>query len=154
MEQTVHFILKGVLDRSLAETVLDEIGERPYIHYRADGSGLFSIDFYAACMLKDRVLKLGGQFAILDLSDECRIALQYCGWPVHDGVALVASENPTTENSNLEVSGGEPEAPCPGCGKGLKIDGVGLYSCPVCGTHFHADNRGRTTPYESMHLSQ
>tara|TARA_Y100001937_G_scaffold1217_2_gene1482 strand:- start:53075 stop:53482 length:408 start_codon:yes stop_codon:yes gene_type:complete len=135
----------------MVESLMEEISARPHIRYRADGSGLFSVDFASACMLKDRVEKQGSQLAIMDLSGECRVALQYCGWNLHDGTALVASES----NSDVgTVQAPEPAAYCPECARKLQIQGTGLYSCPVCGTHFRVDSRGRTTPYESLGVSK
>ncbi|MBI41784.1 MAG: hypothetical protein CMF59_19485 [Leptospiraceae bacterium] len=150
MNQTVHFILKGTLDRPMVESIVDEISGRPHIRYRADGSALYSVDFASACLLKDRVEKSGSQLAILDLNSDCRVALQYCGWSLHDGVALCSS---TSQPDDREEQTG-PAAHCPSCARKLQIQGSGLYSCPACGTHFRVDQNGRTTPYESLGIAK
>lgn len=134
----------------MVESILEEVASRPYIRYRADGSGMYSVDFSSACLLKDQVERLGSQLAILDANQECRVALQYCGWSLHDGVALASGEGEGEREPFLQ--GGASH--CPACGRRLQVDGPGLYACPACATHFRVDGRGRTTPYESLGLSK
>ncbi|MCB1137119.1 MAG: hypothetical protein KDK25_15925 [Leptospiraceae bacterium] len=151
MNSTVHFILKGMMDRPMIESILEEMAARPYIHYRADAASLYSVDFASACLLKDQVERMEGQLAILNLNAECRVALQYCGWNLHDGVALATRAPASSESENVISAS---QARCPECGKSLQVEGAGLYGCPVCGCRFHSDIRGRTTPYESLGISK
>ena len=88
---------------------------------------------------------------VLIVNAECRVALQYCGWNLHDGVALASGASGPSENESVISAS---QAPCPECGKSLQVEGSGLYGCPICGCRFHADVRGRTTPYESLGLSK
>lgn len=40
--------------------------------------------------------------------------------------------------------------PCRRCESPVRIPGPGLYACPHCGAHFHADVRGRSIVYEPL----
>lgn len=150
--------ITGILDRSLAESVIEEIENASLENstWVADGSRIQDADLDAVALLRDRV-NAGGKWKMLiqGINRQVSRSFSLLGLKSGSGHVLIEPEIQTDSQTSLPATLSSIDVTlihCPGCEKPLATKKAGTYGCPHCGCKFRINESGSAVKYEPLRI--